>query len=186
MDGKHSSSSLDVSTGCLVKVTQIYSIQPSLPSPVQSSLIQAKPWERPECGGHLRSGRQEGGHLASPREGKDKEDKGADFGQLQSERPDKHTTFLVLPNWRKQSAHTGDTERTQELTYLWPNRRFQFRFHFHFILRQGLCTGPWLPWNCVDQAGLDLTEMCTPLPLECLNLKHESPSQAQQTIFFLK
>lgn len=50
-------------------------VQPNLPSPVQSSLIQANPWERPECGGHLRSGEQEGGHLASPREGKDKEDK---------------------------------------------------------------------------------------------------------------
>lgn len=61
-----------------------------------------------------------------------------------------------LAKLAKAETHGGDTERTQK-----PNRHFQFRFHFHFILRQGLFTGPWLSRNYTHQASLELRDVYT-------------------------
>jgi hypothetical protein len=37
---------------------------------------------------------------------------------------------------------------------------------FVCLVRPGLALQPWLTWNSVDQAGLELTEICLLLPPE--------------------
>ena len=42
-----------------------------------------------------------------------------------------------------------------------------------YLLEQGFTTGLWLAWNLhIDQAGLELLEICWPLPPKCWDQRY--------------
>jgi hypothetical protein len=72
-----------------------------------------------------------------------------------------HVQHGILKYVKKKGGLICGVDRTVGLIHgKWVNYFFQDRV--------SLSNKPWLSWtHSVDQTGLELTEICLPLPLEC-------------------